>query len=386
MTTSLDALRAVRRSTAPGVDAAPATARAAVRPNIAHYLGLAAAIEWELRDALILVAERHERNYEVSHGATTLAAWSADHLDWLREPVARYGMSEHEGPPKLRAALLSGKRVGRAGELADIADLAVLVEQASMAWTILVQGAKELHDQGLLEIASSAREHSRRQLAWLRTQIEHEAPDAIAVAADPLDQAAVSLPKRMTSIASIPDAAWGPLAAGFLVLAVGAMGLLVGRPWLLPSLGPTAVLLATDPAHPTARPWNVLVGHMAGLATGFAAVLVLGATTAPTVLGDGQLAPVRVAAATVAVALTIIAGSLTRAKHPPAAATALLVALGSIATFEQAMWVVGGAATIALLAALVRTVRTVRTAPSERDAPADSAASSRLRGPVSSKP
>src|SRR6186997_3368431 len=78
---------------------------------------------------------------------------------------------------------------GVVGELADIADLAVLAEQAYMAWTILVQGAKELHDKPLVEVASQARDHSRRQLSWLRTQIEHEAPDAIAVAHDAKGQA-----------------------------------------------------------------------------------------------------------------------------------------------------------------------------------------------------
>src|SRR5204862_4542594 len=151
----------------------------AVMPQVAHYLGRARDIEIQLRDALILVSERHERNYEVSRGATTLAIWSADHVVWLSPLIARYGAREHDDAALLRPALLGGSRTGVMGELADIADLAVLVEQASMTWTILVQGAKELHDQALLEVASQARDHSRRQLAWLRTQIEHEAPDAI---------------------------------------------------------------------------------------------------------------------------------------------------------------------------------------------------------------
>ncbi|MFL5674133.1 MAG: HPP family protein, partial [Chloroflexota bacterium] len=301
----------------------------AVVPQVAHYLGLVRAIETELHAAFILVSERHERNYEVSRGAATLAIWSADHLRWLEPLIERYGASDNEGPAKLRAALLGGTRVGVIGELADIADLAVLVEQASMAWTILTQGAKESHDKAMVDVATEAREHNRRQLAWLRTQIEHEAPDAIAIAHSSKGQARVTLPKRLDDLASIPDAVWGPAIAGLLLLGVGALGLLVGKPWLLPSLGPTAVLVAVNAAHPTARAWNTFAGHLGGLLAGFAAVAVLGASTAPKVLGDGQLTSVRVLAGALAVALTIILGDLLRASHPPAAATALLVALGS---------------------------------------------------------
>jgi hypothetical protein len=352
---------------------------AAVVPQVAHYLGLVRAIEIELRDAFILVSERHERNYEVSRGAATLAIWSTDHIAWLEPHVARYGSTEEEGPTLLRSALLGGSRGGVIGELADIADLAVLVEQASMAWTILVQGAKELHDKALLGVAAQARDHSRRQLAWLRTQIEHEAPDAIAVAHDTSGQARISVPKRPSDLSAIPDPVWGPLVAGALLLGVGAMGLLVGKPWLLPSLGPTAVLLAISPAHPTARPWNIFVGHLGGVVAGFAAVLLLGAQDAPVVLTSGELVVSRVLAAGLAVALTIVLGDLLRAPHPPAAATALLVALGSIATLDKALWLVAGVAVITVLGEAVRLVRLERRVPAERRAPDASVIATRLR-------
>jgi CBS-domain-containing membrane protein len=248
-----------------------------------------------------------------------------------------------------------------------------------MGWTILLQGAKELHDKPLLEVASQARDHSRRQLSWLRTQIEHEAPDAIAVAHDVEGQARMSVPKRPADLAAIPDPIWGPVVAAVLLLGVGVVGLLVGKPWLLPSLGPTAVLLAVSPAHPTARPWNIFVGHLGGLVAGFAAVLLFGAQNAPVVLTDGELVASRVLAAAVAVALTVLLGELLRAPHPPAAATALLVALGSIATLDKALWLVAGAAVIAILGEVVRLVRLERRVPAERRAPADSAIATRLR-------
>jgi hypothetical protein len=353
---------------------------AGVRAQVAHYLGLVRAIERELRDALLLIADRHERNYEVSHGATTLAVWSTEHLGWLEEPITRYGAQDDDRPAKLRGSLFGGRRIGAMGELADIADLAVLVEQASMAWTILAQGAKELHDTDLLERCVNAREHCRRQLAWLRTQIEHEAPDAIAVVHDPAGQGRISMPKRPTAIASIPDAVWGPLVAGVLLLVVGGLGVLAGRPWLLPSLGPTAVLLALTPAHPTARAWNTFAGHMGGLGAGFIAIALVGAANAPVPLATGELVPVRVLAGALAVALTVVFGAILWAPHPPAAATALLVSLGSIATAEKALWVVAGVAVLTVLGEGVRRLRTERPAPAERDAPPVSELALRLRG------
>jgi hypothetical protein len=159
----------------------PARVPEGARKQVARYLGAVQATERELRDALVLVAERHRRNYDLSHGATTLASWSEDHLGWLTPLTTAYGTAPDEHAARLRSALFVGTRAGADGELADICDLAALVQQAEMLWTILVQGAKELHEDGVLDVAFRARDHSRRQLAWLRTIVEHEAPDAIAI-------------------------------------------------------------------------------------------------------------------------------------------------------------------------------------------------------------
>jgi hypothetical protein len=349
------------------------------RKQVAHYLGAVEATERELRDALVLVAERHERNYELSHGATTLAIWSADHVRWLRELTATYGTGPYEHAALLRSALLGGTRVGTVGELADACDLAALVQHAEMLWTVLVQGAKELHDDGLLDVAARARDQSRRQLAWLRTIVEHEAPDAIAIVPDQRGQIAASLPKRNDAISSVPDPVWGSAAAALLVLVVGALGVLVGLPWLVPSIGPSAVLVAVSPNHPTARPWNTIVGHAGGMVAGFLAIALLGAASAPTVLGDHQLAPVRVGSAALAIAITIGLGYLLRATHPPAAATTLLVALGSIATYQDALVVMAGVVLAAAGGEMIRSLRRRRIAPGERMAPRPSALGQRLR-------
>jgi hypothetical protein len=65
-------------------------------------------------------------------------------------------------------------------------------------------------------------------------------------------------------IGAVPEAVWSPLAAGLLVLVPGLLGLLVGRPLLFASLGPTVFAQAAQPQHPTSRFYNVVLGHPAG--------------------------------------------------------------------------------------------------------------------------
>lgn len=106
---------------------------------------------------------------------------------------------------------------------------------------------------------------------------------------------------------------------------------------------------------------------------------LLGAASAPTVLDDHQLAPIRVAAAVLAIGLTVALGFVARASHPPAAATTLLVALGSIATLRDALIVMAGVVLTAAIGELLREVRRKRVTPGERMAPNRSVLRQRLR-------
>jgi HPP family protein len=364
----------------PGPSAPAADPPAGVKLQVATFLGVAKATEQQLLDAFALVAERHERNYDLSRGAATCAVWSRHHLEWLAPFEDAYGVIPSESAETLRSALLSGTRAGIIGEIQDLEDLAVLAERAEMNWTVLYQGAREIHDPGLEELAGRARDHNKRQISWIRTMINHVAPDALAVPLDPVDQAAISLPKRMTAISSIPDPLWVPLVSAGLVLLVGLLGLAMGRPWLGPSLGPTIILVTMSPAHPTARGWNIVAGHFIGLAAGLAAVAVLGAQAAPNPIETGQLEPVRVAAATLAILLTSLGGIITRSSHPPAAATTLLVALGAISRPDQVLATIVGVLIVAVAGEAIRRYRLDRPTPAERMAPPASVARAKLRG------
>jgi hypothetical protein len=345
---------------------------ATIKDQVAGSLGgLKGSLE-VLADALIVVAERHERNFEINGTATVLAGWMRQDIERLGPSIERYGIAENDQPRKLRAAVLGGVRGGLAGLIADLTDLSVLASQVDMAWTVVFQGAKELQDDGLLAAAREGRNQTERVVRWVRTQVDHTAPEALAVGADPDSSAMASLPKGPDRVSAIPDPVWGPLASGFLVLVTGLLALLAGRPWLLPSLGPSAVLAGEMPAHPVTRTWNMTVGHVGGLLAGFIGVFLTGSFNDPIVLVDHVLTPGRVLASVIAIALTVLVGALLRASHPPAAATTLLVTLGSLRTATDGANLLIGVLVLAILAAMVREIRLHPITPAERMAPRDS--------------
>jgi len=157
---------------------------------------------------------------------------------------------------------------------------------------------------------------------------------------------------------AIPERVWAPLAAGLLILAVGGAGLLLHQPLLFPSLGPTAFLQTETPDQPSARFFNVVVGHLLGLLSGFLAVWMFGLTNAPSVLSTHDLTPARVWASALAVALTLLAGLFLSASHPPAAATTLLASLGGFPpTWHTTVTVLSGVLVVALLGEGLRRLR-----------------------------
>ncbi|WP_225885042.1 HPP family protein [Streptomyces sp. fd1-xmd] len=94
------------------------------------------------------------------------------------------------------------------------------------------------------------------------------------------------------------------------LLAIAAIGALIGEPVLIPSLAASAAVLHHTPTLPTAQPRTVVVAHLLGAAAGYA---VLAA------------APSSPWSAALAAGLTFAATSLTRTPHSPACATAVVV-------------------------------------------------------------
>jgi len=122
--------------------------------------------------------------------------------------------------------------------------------------------------------------------------------------------------------------------AGALLAATGAAAVLTGSPFLFPSLGPSAYLLATAPQARATRPRNVLGGHAVGVVAGLLAThlvspgLVVIEPLPPLSPGMLRLG----ASAIVSVALTTGGMLATGYEHAPACATTLIVALGLLST------------------------------------------------------
>ncbi|MCB9743902.1 MAG: HPP family protein [Alphaproteobacteria bacterium] len=127
----------------------------------------------------------------------------------------------------------------------------------------------------------------------------------------------------------VVNVARAALAAGALILLAGALGAVLNRPWLFPSLGPTAALIVLHPRQRAARPWNTLVGHGVGVLAGIASAQLCGVIAAGAALPGAPGFP-HMWAGAAATALTLAGGLLLDADHPPAAATTLLIALGAI--------------------------------------------------------
>ncbi|MEY2562852.1 MAG: hypothetical protein QOH88_1045 [Verrucomicrobiota bacterium] len=298
---------------------------------IPDFIGLTKASEEQLAQAFLLVANKHDTNAEVRETAKQLAEWSRRHIEALRPVAERLGTAAVDEPDRLRSALFHGSRLGGVGLLRDLQDLSLLAHQTRIQWVTLLQAAQGLHDQELVALCTASSEETERQRAWIETQIKSTAPQAINVTPDKSSTLLASVPKSPTP-AVLPEIIWSPLGAGLLMAIVGGSAWLAGMPWLIPSLGPTAYLQVENPAHPSSRFYNTIVGHLVGLASGLIALALFQAWNSPSVLIDHQLVLCRVGAATLALLLTLLLTLLLKASHPPAGATTLLVALGAIRT------------------------------------------------------
>ncbi|MFB6193497.1 MAG: HPP family protein [Halobaculum sp.] len=115
--------------------------------------------------------------------------------------------------------------------------------------------------------------------------------------------------------------------AGGLLFVAGLLAVVSGEPFVFPSLGPSAYLLAVR-SDGSAR--RVVGGHAVGVAAGAVAYGSLAAGVAVTdAFQPFDPAVVRLAAASVvAVAATTAGMLLTETRHAPACATTLIVSLG----------------------------------------------------------
>jgi len=151
-----------------------------------------------------------------------------------------------------------------------------------------------------------------------------------------------------------------PFCEGLIVATVGLVSIVTRNALVFSSLGATAFEQVEKSRSKTARPYNIVVGHFAGIACGFAAVVLTNAWGSPVVMSTHELDLHRLFAATLAVALTVFVNLGLGATQPAACSTSLLVSLGSFSSWRDATLLIGGVIVIALIGEPLRRLR-IRT-------------------------
>ncbi len=154
--------------------------------------------------------------------------------------------------------------------------------------------------------------------------------------------------KRDTLIASL-------LEAGLLGLAA-LLGYLLHQPLIFASLGPTAYEVIETPDRPSARPYNLLVGHGIGILSGVVALLLTHAWSAPMVTLAGVPA-IRIVSIAFAGLFTVIGTLTLKATQPAALSTTLLVSTGIMQSGRAIICICFSVVLFALLSIPLRKLR-----------------------------
>src|SRR5687767_3664576 len=178
----------------------------------------------------------------------------------------------------------------------------------------------------------------------------------------PLNLAKLTALFRGRSIATVVDAIWVPAVAATLIVLAGAIGSWLKQPWLFAGLGPTVLMLASNPGHETTRFRAVVVAHLAAIGCAYLALLLLNASVATAVITRATVPMPRVWASAAALAMLAVLMPQLRAYHPPAAATALLVTLGAYRmTSKTPLALMAGVVAVAVVAEVLNRVRPRRS-------------------------
>jgi HPP family len=153
------------------------------------------------------------------------------------------------------------------------------------------------------------------------------------------------------------DFVFAPLAEGGLILLLAAIGWATRWPFVFASLGPTAYEMIEQPQMKSARPYNVIVGHLTGLALGWLALWATHAWGSPKVSAVDAVPMLRMWAALISVVLTTLVTLLLSASQPASLATTLLVSLGLMQTGRDAAAIV---ISVLILAAVGEPIRRKR--------------------------
>lgn len=150
------------------------------RRHLKHHLGRLDAGERHLATAFRRAARRHAADPDVRDMGALFARWCAEDRRALQPLRAQYGRSRDRRPVAIRFSLFEGVRAGGYGLLLDLHDLSLLAHDVQLSALALGQAARALRDIALEEVIARLREHTERELAWLRTRIHDSAAQGLS--------------------------------------------------------------------------------------------------------------------------------------------------------------------------------------------------------------
>jgi hypothetical protein len=150
-------------------------------------------VEVELATDLLRTGERHKADHDVFHTTRTLSTWSARHVHRLATVAKRYEVDldadaiDEEQSRGLVSRLREkgSETAGRRPEpglllLRDLRDLHLVAARASLAWTVLGQGAQAVSDTELLAVVTDCHLETIRAMKWPVQKLKEASPQILA--------------------------------------------------------------------------------------------------------------------------------------------------------------------------------------------------------------
>ena len=150
--------------------------------HIAEYLGRTQNAEKSLVKTFQKLARTHAFDPDVVEMLEKFSLWSTQHLEFIDRLSEEFGSDASDKPEDVSDALFSKPHMGGFGLLQDLHGLSLLVHEAQMCWTILLQGAKSLRHTDMESVCTQCGVHLKKETMWLSTKIKSAAPQVLVVA------------------------------------------------------------------------------------------------------------------------------------------------------------------------------------------------------------
>lgn len=152
--------------------------------HIQDYLQLVLNSEQQMAEAFGKVANHHKEEPDIHFTCLMLEKWSDQHVKKI-EPFRKKYAEKATGtkePERLSQTLFKEPRKGSLALLRDLHDLWLLTKEIEVSWKVILQAAKALRDEDLVNTGVELSKETKRQSDWLLTRIKQAAPQILVVA------------------------------------------------------------------------------------------------------------------------------------------------------------------------------------------------------------